>query len=104
MASFKIRANSLFVNRYLKVVENGVVFVETAAMGGKRKFRFDQIDYVLMSPTNVLSFQVGNEVFSLKTNPKRLRHQQAIQQLIGGAKAAQEHSAGFPVIGATSVL
>lgn len=98
--ALKIRANSFFVNRYLKVTDTTVIFVETAAMGGRHKFRYDQIDYILMSPTNVLSFQVGREVFSIQTNPKKARHQQVIQQMQRMAAGAQSPTVGFPVVGA----
>jgi hypothetical protein len=98
--ALKIRANSLFVNRYLKVTDSLVIFVETAAIGGRHKFRYDQIDYMLMSPTNVLSLQVGCEVFSIQTNPRKQRHQLVIQQLQRMAAGAQSPAAGFPVISA----
>jgi hypothetical protein len=96
--ALKIRANSFFVNRYLKVTDTGVIFVETAAMGGKRKFNFGQIDYLLMSPSNVLSFQVGHEVFSIPIRPKKARHQQAVQQLKTMVAASQQQTGGFPVL------
>lgn len=96
--AIKIRANSLFVNRYLKVTDRGIEFCETAIMGGRRKFRYDQIDYMLMSPTNVFSFQVGTEVFSLRMNPHKRRHVQAIQQMQRMAVGAQSPTVGFPVL------
>ena len=96
--TYKIKANSLFMVRYLKVTDWGVVYVETALMGGKRKFNYGQIDYVLMSPTNVLSFQVGNQVFSIPTNPYKAKHQQAIAQLMARVQASAQHAGGFPVL------
>ena len=42
----------------------------------------DQIDAILMSPDHVLSFQVGNEVFSLPTRPGKKAHQAAIDELL----------------------
>ena len=80
--AYKIKANSAFVHRYLHVKSTGVVFRETAALGGTRRFRFDQIDAILMSPDHVLSFQVGNEVFSLPTRPGKKAHQAAIDELL----------------------
>jgi hypothetical protein len=82
----RIKANSAFVARYLDVEKNGVTFCETAAMGGQRVFRFDQIECVLMSPENVLSFQVGREVFSLPVKPNYLVHEQAIAALLQGVQ------------------
>lgn len=81
---WKIKSNSLFIQRYLVVDSFGVTFCETAFTGGKRKFRFDQIDCVCMSPENLLSLQVGNEIFSLPVNPRKKRHQEAVSALLNG--------------------
>ena len=96
--TYKIRSSSLFLNRYLKVTDSGVIFVETALMGGKKKFSYGQIDYVLMSPANVLSFQVGNEVFSIQVDPFKPKHQQAVAQLTGMVQASTQQTVGFPVL------
>lgn len=98
--ALKIRANSAFVNRYLKVTDTEVIFAETAFIGGRRKFRYDQIDYMLLSPSNVLSFQVGREVFSIQANPAKPRHAQVILQMQRMAAGAQSPTVGFPVVGA----
>ena len=92
-----IRASSFFTKRYLKVTDWGVDFMETAALGGRRKFAYGQIDFVLMSPSFVLSFQVGNEVFSIQTKPQKFKQQQAIEQLKTMVAASQQQSVGFPV-------
>jgi hypothetical protein len=95
-----INASSLVIKRYLTVKDWGVVFMETAALGGRKKFVWQQIDYVLMSPTNVLSFQVGQEVFSIPTKPGKPKHQMAIQQLVDSVKRTKlvdQRSVGFPV-------
>lgn len=81
---WKIKSNTFFIQRYLYVDAYGVTFCETALAGGKRKFRFDQIECVCMSPENLLSFQVGNEVWSLPVNPKKRRHQEAVSALLNG--------------------
>lgn len=91
-----IRANSWFVSRYLKLKDHGVEFMETAAMGGKRKITFGQISFVLMSPKHVLSLQVGNEVFSIQTKPNKAKHQAVIDGLLAGV--GRDRSVGFPVI------
>ncbi len=89
--SLTIKANTFFTQRYLEVNATGVVFRETALVGGKRKFRFHQIENVLMSPDNRLSFQVGQEVFSLPVKPSKRRHEEAINALIQGvSRTVQE--------------
>ena len=84
----KIKANTLFEQRYLIVDPDGVRYRKTAALGGLRKFRFGQIDLVLMSEDNVLAFQVGREVFSLPTKPRNRTHQAAIAALVDGVRLA----------------
>jgi hypothetical protein len=80
--SLKIKANSLTTQRYLEVDSGGVVFCETALAGGRRRFQFHQIDLVLMSPDNHLSFQVGLEVFRLPIKPNKKAHQDVINALV----------------------
>lgn len=89
----KISANSLFEANYLKVHDSGVIYMKTAAIGGKRTFLFSQIASVLMSETNVLSFQVDNEVFTVRVRPDKPAHQQAIAALLEGV---QRSNRGFP--------
>ena len=72
----------MFTRRTLDVDSNGVTFCETVAFGGVRRFRFSQVDLVLMSPEQVLSFQVGREVFSIPTRPGNKIHQQVIETLV----------------------
>lgn len=84
--SLKIRASSAFENQFLKVDANGVRYRETAFFGRARRFRFDQIDYVLMSRDNVLSLQVGKEVFSIRTKPNKLKHREAIEAMLRGVR------------------
>ncbi|MBN1918372.1 MAG: hypothetical protein JW889_10705 [Verrucomicrobia bacterium] len=80
--ALKISANSAFTHRYLKLRSWGVTFRETAAFGGVHKFPFSQIEYILMSPKAVLSFQVGQEVFSIPTKPKKKKHIETIEALL----------------------
>lgn len=80
--TLKISASSLFKNHYLTLDSGGVKFYESAGIGGARRFRFDQILCILMSPDNTLSFQVGQEVFSIKTNPSNPKHQAVINTLL----------------------
>jgi hypothetical protein len=80
--ALKIKANSLFVACSLKLDSEGVAFQETAAVGGTRRFAFRDIDCVLMSPDHTLSFQVGDEVFSIPTKPDNKKHQEVIDALV----------------------
>lgn len=84
--SLIIRASTMFQKRYLKVDSAGVRFYEAALFGSERRFAFEQIVCVLMSEQNVLSFQVGNEVFSLQTKPHKRKHQDTIAALLGGVQ------------------
>ncbi len=90
--ALRIRASSFFTARILTVDAKGVTHLESAFVGGKRKFQFSEIDAVLMSSKSVLSFQVGNEVFSIPTKPGNRRHQEVIATLVGNVHAA--NSAG----------
>jgi hypothetical protein len=95
-----IRASSFLVKHYLKVTDWGVDYMETAGIGGRRKFKFGQIDYILLAANQAtLSFQVGQEVFSIKTKPGNAKHQLAIKTLIDAVAASQPRVAGFPVVG-----
>ena len=93
-----IRASSLFTKHYLKVAPWGVDYMETSGLGGRRKFTFGQIDCILMSPDNRLSFQVGQEVFIIQTNPNKPRHQQTIQEFTQAVGRSRESAGGLPVV------
>ena len=82
MASLKIQASSLFKKHFLKLDSGGVKFYESAALGGTKRFRFSEIACALMAPDHTLSFQVGQEVFSIPTNPKNTQHQALIAVLV----------------------
>ena len=92
----KIGAGNLFKNHWLKVRPDGVQFYESSIGFGTRKFRFDQIDCVLLSPNDDLSFQVGREVFSIRMKPTRAAHQLALAMLVDGV---QNSGTGAPVPG-----
>jgi len=84
--SQKISVNSLFVKHYLVVTDKGVKFYEGAIFASTRRFRFDEISCVLMAPDNQLSFQVRNEVFSIPSNPRKPKHQAAVDALVKGVE------------------
>ena len=94
--SYTIKANTFATKRYLEVHSAGVVFCETAALGGKRTFSYQQIDCVLLSPASVLSFQVGSEVFSLPINQGKMEHRQAVEAMLQGLQRPAQ-TGGFPV-------
>jgi len=80
--SLKITANTLATNRYLEVHGNGVSYNESALFSNVRNFTFNEIDFILLSEDNVLSFQVKQEVFSIPINPNKEKHKQVIDTLI----------------------
>jgi hypothetical protein len=80
--SLKITSSSLITKHYLIVDSGGVKFYESAAWGGAKRFQFNQIECVLMAPDHKLSFQVGNEVFSIPTKPDNAKHKAAIDALL----------------------
>lgn len=75
--SFKITNNSLLENHYLKVDSSGLKFYYGTLLGARR-FQFHQIDAILLSPDHTLSFQVGNEVFTIPTKPDNVDHRNVI--------------------------
>ena len=79
--SLKISNNSLFEKHFLTVDSDGLKFYNGAQIGARR-FRFNQIDSLLLSPTHVLSFQVGNEIFSIPTKPENAGHRNTIDFLV----------------------
>lgn len=80
--ALKISNNSLFTKHFLSVDSGGVQFYVNAAFGGAKRFTFRSIECVLMSPDNKLSFQVGNEVYSIQTIPGNAKHQEVIKALL----------------------
>jgi hypothetical protein len=94
---YLIRSRSLLVSHYLRVKDWGIVCMETAAITGKKKYKFNEIDFVLMSSTNVLSIQVGQRIFSIQTKPNKTKHQAAIQKLLLGVRGSHQSAGGFPV-------
>ncbi|HXS68430.1 MAG TPA: hypothetical protein VN761_06270 [Candidatus Polarisedimenticolia bacterium] len=79
--SLKITNNSLFAKHFLTVDSDGLKFYNSGLFG-QRRFRFNQIETVLLSPAHVLSFQVGNEIFSIPTKPDDQKHRNAIDFLL----------------------
>jgi hypothetical protein len=87
--SFKIKNNSLFQQHYLVVDSSGLKFYNGQMLGAKR-FRFAQIESVLLSTDHTLSFQVGNEVFSIPTKPDNSDHKNVIDFLVQEVRRTTE--------------
>ena len=47
-----------------------------------QSFPCDQIHCVLLSDDNILSFQVGHEVFSIPVQPEREEHQEVVAAFV----------------------
>lgn len=90
----KIKASSAVMSHSLEVRPEGVRFTETA-LWGNRSFGFSQIDCVLMAPNQVLSFQVGQEVFSIPTVPGNSTHQATIAALVEGVRRSVGPAVGI---------
>lgn len=84
--ALKINASNWVTSQYLVLESDGVKYRETSFAGGVRRFRFDEILCILMSPDNKLSFQVGEEVFTIQINPKSKKHQAVIAALLEGVR------------------
>jgi hypothetical protein len=80
--SLKIDASTLLVRLSLTVDSGGVLFYN-GAFGSAKRFRFRQIECLLLSADDKLSFQVGAEVFTIQTKPGNPKHQRVIDILAG---------------------
>ena len=94
--ALKIKASDLLTNRYLLLQSDGVKFHETKFIGGTRHFRFHEILCVLLSPDNQLSFQVGQEVFTLAVKPDNKKHQAVIAALLDSVRRAHGETVEAP--------
>jgi hypothetical protein len=86
--ALKITSSGLFTKTWLKVQSDGVKFCEAAVGSSKRHFRFSQIECILMSPDNKLSFQVGKEIFSIPINPANQKHQSVMATFVSEVQRA----------------
>lgn len=80
--TLKIKTSSLFTRQYLIVDDRGVKFYDGTQFLGAKRYAFDQIECVLMSPEHKLSFQVGTQVCTIATKPANVNHQAVIQALV----------------------
>jgi hypothetical protein len=63
---------------YLCVENDGIIFCRTAALGGLRRFSYEEIDSLLLSDSSILSFQAGRFNCSIGVDATREDHQNAI--------------------------
>jgi hypothetical protein len=84
----KIRASSFFTSRYLEVDSAGIKFCETAFVGGVKRFKFNDIDFILMSDKDELSFQVKQEIFTIPIKPDKDKHKEVISVLLQEVRRA----------------
>jgi len=87
--SLTISNDSLVEKHFLSVDSEGVRFSNGALLGARR-FRFSEIETVLLSGNHTLSFQVGKEVFSIPTKPEDPDHQNVINFLLQEARRSTE--------------
>jgi len=78
----KITASSFASKVSIEVHGRGVTFIESVFLSNKKDFEFGDIDCVLMSEDNILSFQVKQEVFSIPVKPNKDEHKQVIDALV----------------------
>jgi hypothetical protein len=84
--TLKINASSLLKHHYLLVRSDGVHYYESSGFASAKRFRFSDIACILMSPDNILSLQVGKEIFSIPTDPNNAKHQTVIATLVQEVK------------------
>ena len=80
-----ICVDTFFTRHRLSVDVAGVTHLR-GLVGGRRRFSFHEIDCVLMSSRRVLSFQVGDEVFSIPTDATDAEHQETIRTLVSSVR------------------
>lgn len=85
MTHMKIASRTFGMKHYVELKENGVEYCETVGFGGRRFFRFDEIDAVLRGP-HLLAFQAGNETFSIAIDPDNADHRLLMARLATEAK------------------
>jgi hypothetical protein len=87
--SFKITNNSLLERHYLEVRSDGIRFFYGALLAARR-FRFAQIESVLLSSDSKLSIQVNDEVFSIPMNSENPNHKMALDFLLNEVRRTME--------------
>jgi hypothetical protein len=88
MAKKIIKASTLIERRYLELEEAGVRFCSSAISSAGRRFRFDDVRGIVVSMDDVLSFQVGEEVFSVPTKPGDAAHAEVVDLFVRAVRRA----------------
>lgn len=83
-----IKASTLFERRFLELTDAGVRFCDSPISSAGRKFRFDDVRGIVLSMDDILSFQVGEEVFSIQVKPGDGRHLEAIDAFVRAVSRA----------------
>lgn len=78
----KIKGGSLFETRSLALKPDKVLFAEGVIFASQRKFNYSEIEYVLLGKDNVLSFQVGQQIFRIPVRPGNTKDQAAISYFV----------------------
>lgn len=84
----RINASTPGIRRYLEVDEAGVVYCETAAIGGIHRIDYETIDAVLRDHAN-LSIQVGQQIYQVPYKADNREHAQLVVTLIEGCRRTQ---------------
>lgn len=79
--SLTIDASNMLERRDLTVRDKGVRYRSGLFFGGK-KFRYEEIAWVLLNRHDRLFFKARGEVYSIETEPRKTKHQKAIDALV----------------------
>ncbi len=82
--ALKIKSPGFFTvsTSQIVLIPDGVKWLDTSSVFAHwRRFRFDQIDYVLMSSDHRLTLQAGREYFTIPTRPGKPKHQEFLREL-----------------------
>ena len=85
--ALRISASDLVTKRQLSLDDQGLEYYEGAILSGRKRFRFAEIDCVLLSSSSVLSFQVSTAVYSIPTKPDNAKHREFIDMLVKALKS-----------------
>lgn len=85
--ALRISASDLVTKRQLSLDDTGVEYYEGAIFSGRKRFRFAEIDCVLLSSSSVLSFQVASAVYSIPTKADNAKHREFIDTLVKALKS-----------------
>lgn len=86
----KIKFSSLVENISLRIDDKGVAYYSGVVFSSTRRFRFEEVAAILLSEDGTsLSFQVGQEVFSISVKPGNVTQREAINAFTAAVAKAQ---------------